>query len=87
MVLFRSDSPDAAQSAGAWPAGNPAQKHPIVGAGTTLDGTLTVRERLVLRPTAVFSGRYETGDAPARVAPPARRTDVGLLPSLAPAAA
>lgn len=46
MALFRPDSPDAARSAGARSAGNPAEQHTIVGVGTTLEGTLSAQGNL-----------------------------------------
>ena len=51
MALFRSDSPDAqhpagARSAGSRPPGNPAEQNTIVGAATTLDGSLRAQGNL-----------------------------------------
>lgn len=87
MALFRSDDTSDTPR-GRASSGNPAEQHTIVGAGTTLDGTLrargnlnvagsvtstdaeiagripgtlTVRERLVLRTTAVVDGDIQVG--------------------------
>ena len=48
MALFRSDTPADAPRSGlpGRPAGNPAEQHPIVGAATTLDGSLRAQGNL-----------------------------------------
>ena len=45
MALFRPD-PSADASRPARPSGNPAEQHTIVGAGTTLDGSLRAQGNL-----------------------------------------